>query len=569
MTTVLNIDFFLIKWNPYLTNLEFTTLSSKIYTFWRINSSDVNLQYQHGDFENDLIDISKGVELTSMEYTPPLSYTCNILLLIGMSTGEIWGVDTKTNSIIIKFSNLGSNESIRSIICSLKYITLNLGNSLKYFKLPFLKEISHEEFNIFCNKEQLLKFDSEILSLDLDLMTSEGLILTKKGNLYCLNYEENAAIRLFSLIEEKNEITQTALITKDFHFYSLRKIDYKNMELEQISPEIQENSYYLITAHKGGVVKVWSLPDYCIHLNFEVVTEEVLYFDNTPNDLKLSVSYSSGLVRFFDIKNETFSGKFKSISGSPYKFLKFLPDGEYMFAVDMNNTLFLIKIEKYEPLLVQIHQLFNIAGEIIDFKLNIIEQYNKFLVNIQNVFLQVYNRKFTNILKNISYDNSIPVFYLQDKFNVDEYLKNNYPALDKLSENSNLSNTTNLNTSSISSPNIFECFHFEFSPALSEKSLVYILSEGRKLLLIRNFELHNIVKVVKFSQIPINFSISDNSSCMAILFKDKFQLGPLGEEGGVKFSVPMKAINFKFSPNGKILCLFNKNSLIFYNIKFN
>jgi hypothetical protein len=567
MTTVLNIDYFLIKWNPYLTNLEFTTLSPKIYTFWRINSSDVNLQYQHGDFDHDLIDPSKGVAMSSMEYTPPLSYTCTILLLIGLSTGEIWGVDTKTNSVNIKFSNLGANEPIKSIICSLKYISLHLGNTLKYFKLPFLKEINHDELNIFTNKEQLLKFDSEIISLDLDIMTSEGLVLTKKGNLYCLNYDENAAIRLFSVIEEKNEIIQTALITKDFQFYSLRNIDYENLELEQISPEVREGAYYLITAHKGGVVKVWSLPEYSIHLNFEVVTEDVLYFDTTPNDLKLAVSYSSGLVRFFDISKETFVGKFKSISGLPFKFFKFLPDGEYMFAVDVNNTLFLIKIEKYEPLLVQIHQLMNIAGEIIDFKLNIIEQYNKFLVNIQNVFLQVYNRKFTNILKNISYDNSIPVFYVQDKFNVDDYLKNNYPTLDNLSLNSKGGNLTN-NSNSIT-PLMFEHFHYEFSPNLNEKSLVYILSEGRKLLLIRNFELHNIVKVVKYNQSPLNISISDNSAYMAVLFKDKFQLGPLGEENGIKFTVPIKAQILKISPNGKLLILFNKNSLIFYNIKFN
>jgi hypothetical protein len=567
MTTVLNIDYFLIKWNAYLTNLEFTTLSPKIYTFWRINSSDVNLQYQHGDFDHDLIDLSKGVAMSSMEYTPPLSYTCTILLLIGLSTGEIWGVDTKTNSVNIKFSNLGANEPIKSIICSLKYISLHLGNNLKYFKLPFLKEINHDELNIFTNKEQLLKFDSEIISLDLDLMTSEGLVLTKKGNLYCLNYDENAAIRLFSVIEEKNEIIQTSLITKDFQFYSLRNIDYENLELEQISPEVREGAYYLITAHKGGVVKVWSLPEYSIHLNFEVVTEDVLYFDTTPNDLKLAVSYSSGLVRLFDISKETFIGKFKSISGLPFKFLKFLPDGEYMFAVDVNNTLFLIKIEKYEPLLVQIHQLMNIAGEIIDFKLNIIEQYNKFLVNIQNVFLQVYNRKFTNILKNISYDNSIPVFYVQDKFNVDDYLKNNYPTLDNLSLNSKGGNLTN-NSNSLT-PLMFEHFHYEFSPNLNEKSLVYILSEGRKLLLVRNFELHNIVKVVKYNQTPLNISISDNSAYMAVLFKDKFQLGSLGEENGIKFTVPIKAKNLKISPNGKILILFNKNSLIFYNIKFN
>ena len=57
------------------------------------------------------------------------------------------------------------------------------------------------------------------------------------------------------------------------------------------------------------------------------------------------------------------------------------------------------------------------------FNVNPIEQYNKFFINLSNIYLCVYNRKYTNLLKNLEYDNSIPQFALQDKFNIEEYLK--------------------------------------------------------------------------------------------------------------------------------------------------
>ena len=54
VTTALQIDYFLIKWNPYLANLEFTTIAPNAITFWRINTSDGALQYQHAnEYNND------------------------------------------------------------------------------------------------------------------------------------------------------------------------------------------------------------------------------------------------------------------------------------------------------------------------------------------------------------------------------------------------------------------------------------------------------------------------------------------------------------------------------------
>ncbi len=137
VTTVMTIKMFSIKWNKFLKNLEFSTLSSQSFTFWRLNSN-VTLQYQHGDFNEKMLDKKS---FTCLEFTPPLSCNCTVLLLIGLSNGEIWGVDSKTNSVAIKFNTKQDcpANSISSIICTIRYVTVISENVVKYYMFPSLR----------------------------------------------------------------------------------------------------------------------------------------------------------------------------------------------------------------------------------------------------------------------------------------------------------------------------------------------------------------------------------------------------------------------------------------------
>lgn len=131
---------FSLKWNKFLTNLEFSTLSPQLYTFWRLNSN-VSLQYQFGDFNEKLLE-NPSKTFTCIEFSPPISASCNILLLLGLNNGEIWGIDTKTNSICIKFNQKNeSMSSITSIICTIKYITIISLNIIKYYQFPNLRHL--------------------------------------------------------------------------------------------------------------------------------------------------------------------------------------------------------------------------------------------------------------------------------------------------------------------------------------------------------------------------------------------------------------------------------------------
>jgi len=78
---------------------------------------------------------------TCLEFTPPLSCNCTVLLLIGLSNGEIWGVDSKTNSVAIKFNTKQDcpANSISSIICTIRYVTVISENVVKYYMFPSLR----------------------------------------------------------------------------------------------------------------------------------------------------------------------------------------------------------------------------------------------------------------------------------------------------------------------------------------------------------------------------------------------------------------------------------------------
>lgn len=184
----------------------------------------------------------------------------------------------------------------------------------------------------------------------------------------------------------------------------------------------------------------------------------------------------------------------------------------------------------------------------IQFSLSPIEQYNKFLVNLSNVYLNVYSRKYTNLLKNLEYDNSVPQFSLMDKFNVEDYLKHEL----KVDQYDNVEN-----------------FTMEFSS--NERSLVYILSQARKVLLIRHYEHHQNLKQIFFKDShPIDFSIAPDSSFVIYTLKDsKLQISNLNTEKGVVANYLLDSkekLRVSISSNGKLVIVGSENSLAAYLI---
>jgi hypothetical protein len=366
-------------------------------------------------------------------------------------------------------------------------------NKIKYCNLANILNQTQNINNYFDNMNfNELFYDSEIQSFNYNHIKGlDLLILTKKSILYYTNLEENISIKLFSFIPKDNIICNVKIIKQK---YSIQK---ENLNEEDI--------YYIITLHKNNEIKVWSIPNYNLIYNFETINEQIKYIDTALDELFFVVSYNSNNIRFFN--NEKFLGKFNSENLGSYSaiiLIKILPDSKYIYLVDESNIIYLIFLEQKELLVIQFHIITKISYPIKDFNISNIDSYNLFYVNIQNLHLNIYNRKYTNIIKNNNnksinnnFVKNTPEFYIKDKIHLMECFMGH--------------------------KNVDNNIIIHFSLDIKQKNLIFILSKRNRMILIRNFENHTNIKNVLFVEDILDFSLTNNNYYMFFLFDNKIQ----------------------------------------------
>lgn len=505
-TTIISISLNIVKFNPYLSNFEFVTCAEKTALFWRI-TNEYDLQYQYVN-----VNSSSTEKIISVEYTPPLSVTTKIILLIGFDNGAIVGIDTKTNAMIFNMNmnkikdgisdlnqdNQGKSDIIEVdyILCSVRFFIIVSKSIIKYFKLPALSEIKHDNIELVNSNEKQMKLDGNIEYIDFDYAYSELLLITSNQNLFYIDFNDDTLLKISTFhkyfkkkirtLSEKGKDNDNTEYKHDLSISYSQRIVKINL-LSKYNPNYNiynktcidsflNDAYYIIIAYKNGFIRIYSFPENKIISTYDAVNEEI-------NDVSCSVSnsnsyshllisaYSTGFIRFFDITQACLLGKFISHSKNIYNHLQFLPDDSYIYAIDLNSTLHLLKIEKIKPLTVNLHEIITFQSEIIRFELDNFDAFNKFTV-VSSSEVSVYNRKFSNLLKNNTYDKAIPQYYLYDKVNSKEQFDYSLKLKD----------------GKVNS----EKFIFEY--CRKSKEVYYLLSELLCEVIIRNFDLHATVQ---------------------------------------------------------------------------
>ena len=489
ITTFMKDEIKMVEFNKYVTSLEFCTLGSSLITLWRINPFEQKMEYQNVSLKSKTKD---NFEYSAINYLQT-NFNDMILLLIGCSNSDIICVDSKTKSELYIFNNINMNKKINNIISNCNMLCLISDNKIKYCNLANILNQTQNINNYFDNMNfNELFYDSEIQSFNYNHIKGlDLLILTKKSILYYTNLEENISIKLFSFIPKDNIICNVKIIKQK---YSIQK---ENLNEEDI--------YYIITLHKNNEIKVWSIPNYNLIYNFETINEQIKYIDTALDELFFVVSYNSNNIRFFN--NEKFLGKFNSEnlgSYSPIILIKILPDSKYIYLVDESNIIYLIFLEQKEPLVIQFHIITKISYPIKDFNISNIDSYNLFYVNIQNLHLNIYNRKYTNIIKNNNnksinnnFVKNTPEFYIKDKIHLMECFMGH--------------------------KNVDNNIIIHFSLDIKQKNLIFILSKRNRMILIRNFESHTNIKNVLFVEDILDFSLTNNNYYIFFLFDNKIQ----------------------------------------------
>ena len=488
VTTFLKEEIIKIEFNKYLTSLEFCTLGKNMVTLWRINPFEQKLEYQNINLKLKNNNEENNYEFTSINY---LKTNCNndmILLLIGCSNSNIICIDSKTNNELYIFNNINNNKSINEIITNNDMLCFISDNKIKYcnnIALINKQNVNIEKyFNSMIFSE--LFFDSGIQSFNYNYMQGFDLILlTNKSMLYYINLLENISVKLYTFIQKENSIINIKIIKKKY--------------TTQKNNSNEDDIYYIITWHKNNEIKIWAIPDFNLIYNFETINENIKYIDTALDELFFVVSYDTNNIRFFN--NEKFLGKFNSEnlgSYSPIMLIKILPDWKYIYLIDETNIIYLIFLEQIEPLIIQFHIITKISYPIKDFNISNIDSYNLFYINIQNLYINIYNRKYTNIIKNNNnFTKNTPEFYMKDKINL----------IDCFMGHKNDNNNLIIN----------------FSIDIKQKNLIFILSKRNKMILIRNFENHTNLKNILFVEDILDFSLSNNNYYIFFLFNNKIQ----------------------------------------------
>ena len=485
ITTFLKEEIKKVEFNKYITSLEFCTLSNKLITLWRINPFEQKLEYQNVSLKtkND-----NNFEYTAVNYLQT-NFNEMILLLIGCSNSNVICVDSKTNNELYIFNNINNNKKINEIISNSDMLCFISDNKIRYCNIS---SILKQTLNIEKYFEQMkfteLFFDSEIQSINHNYIKGlDLLLLTKKSILYYTNLSENISIKLFSFIQRENSIINVKIIKKKY-----------NKDKNSVN---EDDIYYIITLHKNNEIKVWAMPYYNLIYNFETINEEIKCLDTALDELFFVVSYNSNNIRFF--YNEKFLGKFNTEnlgSYSPIILIKILPDWKYIYLIDESNIIYLIFLEQIEPLVIQFHTISKISYPIKDFNISSIDSYNLFYVNIQNLYINIYNRKYTNIIKNNkekTFAKNTPEFYIKDKMHLTEGFMGH--------------------------KNIDNNLIIYFSLDIKNKNLIFILSKRNKMIIIRNFENHTNIKNILFVDDILDFSLSNNNYYIFFLFNKKIQ----------------------------------------------
>jgi len=189
-------------WNLQLTNLEFVTRSKTAYTFWKID--DLQLKYQEGatDIYTQNPTAEKAVRL-SEEVTITCISNCfraldTALVLIGLSNGFTWLVDTRTNNLLCQLKLLDSELSFISV--NYKRICLHSSNTseLICWSLPEDRNIVAQQFNIFQGTPKTLLLDSPVTAFHFNESTCSGFSATRAGSLWFSDWDENTTLKVNS-----------------------------------------------------------------------------------------------------------------------------------------------------------------------------------------------------------------------------------------------------------------------------------------------------------------------------------------------------------------------------------
>lgn len=159
-------------WNLYIKDSadEFVTISDRVYHYWRI-TPDLQLLYQEGEIPKTDEFESAGDKFTCLAFVMPDHLHHSVYCMIGLQSGYVWMLDTRTNQYLFKVKVLNDGSGgVQSIYSSHSRIIIEPFAEAKFYcwdqsgKNGDNEYSPHNPFNFFVGKETHLMIDGLIKS---------------------------------------------------------------------------------------------------------------------------------------------------------------------------------------------------------------------------------------------------------------------------------------------------------------------------------------------------------------------------------------------------------------------
>lgn len=390
---------------------------------------------------------NKDASFTCMTFAEPMLDQNSVYLVIGLSNGCIWLVDTRTNHFIYKAQVL--NCAISNITSAVSRIIVEGREDTFVHSWELRKTIGDFDYDasdpeyFFSGPETKLQLDGFPSASFYDSSATEALFISSNGSFWLFNFVEQLTVKLKSCHDPSS---------------SLSSLDFKYVTPNQFTPEQQmaagtnnlyefDQNYLVGSTGKDGAVKVWNLFDLEHNVNFIVPKEQCLCVAMHQFKPFLISAYTDGYIRFFDLQEGKNLGRclIQSPSEEPdpdtkvhdpldyVVHIRILPSGNHLLCATKNGQVILIHVESWTPLTISLQSLVSLNTAVNAFDVSFLEPYNKWLVGSANGKVVVYNRQDCNSFKQEIFEKAAPpTFIFMDSFNVQEYVDNHFTEAKKV-----------------------------------------------------------------------------------------------------------------------------------------
>lgn len=237
--------------------------------------------------------------MTAVSFVEPMFEQNSVYMIIGLSTGCVWVLDTRANSWLHSAKVL--DVPVQKLVSSVSRIIVEGDGDTQLHSWELKKTIADFDYDasnpdyFFAGKEKLLTLDGFPSSSSYDVTAAEGIFVSSNNSFWLVNFIEGVTVKIKSCHAPTSD---------------LRAVDFKYVSPNEFKPaETSDQGYtfdqnYLVgSTGRDGMVKLWNMYDMDHCLNFIVPKEECTAIAMHQFKPYMICAFTDGYLRFFDLES--------------------------------------------------------------------------------------------------------------------------------------------------------------------------------------------------------------------------------------------------------------------------